>query len=339
MRTITILLLLVIAYQLHAQNSVVYLDGSNDHIYSDFNAANDARTIEFWFKPEIDYDSILNHFATLISRDPGYGVPNNDVFTIAIQHSGIQPGGGFLNFTYSVTDYEYYTVLSDDNYWEADKWYHVAAIIHPELGMMLFIDGKKQEMVTEYFNATGICDLALCIGHWGYPPTTTDRFFNGSVDDVRISSIARYAEDFSPPCPHLQTDEYTKALWNFNNSTGNILADSSGHEHYAFMVGGMLYEDDPCGTTDTEPDNSTIAESKILVYPVPANDMLHIVTDNDWISYVSLLNIDGNVIYERELEKYDKEINIDVSNLPSGSYLVTVNTDEGIETKKVIIQH
>ena len=60
--------------------------------------------------------------------------------------------------------------------------------------------------------------------------------FYGYIDEVRISDIVRYTEDFIPPVPLPQHPEYifepderTRALWHFNESSGGtIFYDAAG---------------------------------------------------------------------------------------------------------------
>ena len=52
--------------------------------------------------------------------------------------------------------------------------------------------------------------------------------FKGKIDEVRISKIARYDRDFTPPLRHAK-DADTIALYHFDQGSGDILKDSSGN--------------------------------------------------------------------------------------------------------------
>jgi len=61
-------------------------------------------------------------------------------------------------------------------------------------------------------------------------------FFHGLIDEVRISNVARYTEDFAPQL-RFEPDEHTMALYHFDQGTGDALHDSSGNGHHGKIVG------------------------------------------------------------------------------------------------------
>jgi formylglycine-generating enzyme required for sulfatase activity len=60
--------------------------------------------------------------------------------------------------------------------------------------------------------------------------------YQGILDEVRIASIARYLEDFTPAA-HFKPDEHTLALYHFDEGEGTVLKDSSGNEHHGEIIG------------------------------------------------------------------------------------------------------
>ncbi|MEN8224430.1 MAG: LamG-like jellyroll fold domain-containing protein [Bacteroidota bacterium] len=337
MRAITFLLLLGMILSIQAQNPVLYIGNGSDCIHSDANAANGARTFELWFKPYINYDTNLIEFASLICRDVGAGQPNVHEFYIAFQPQPIYPAGA-LRFSYYVSPNDYYAVLSDTNHWDAGVWYHVAGVIHPDSGMMLFINGKKQAGTAAYYDATAITDLSIGIGSWGYPPSSLTRFFNGSIDDIRISASARYDDDFIPPCPNLITDGSTIALWNIDEGSGNILIDSSGNGHYAFLDGGFWYNDNPCTPTAVNDHIDLSFAKNVVVYPNPAKDNITVdlgeIADCD----IRLMNNLGMLLIGRSYKNLvTPRLSIDISELPAGTYLLRIKSDRGSTSRKIVI--
>ncbi len=61
-------------------------------------------------------------------------------------------------------------------------------------------------------------------------------FFNGQMDEVRLSSAARYTTDFNP-ARGLESDADTVALYHFDDGQGDTLRDSSGNNHHGKIVG------------------------------------------------------------------------------------------------------
>lgn len=81
----------------------------------------------------------------------------------------------------------------------------------------------------------------------------------------------------------------------------------------------------------------------IKIYPNPTSGYLKIAIHNSTIDKVeiSILDISGKVFLEKTLknQKTNFENTIDVSQIPSGMYLIKLKSEKGIEMKKTIIQH
>jgi hypothetical protein len=75
-------------------------------------------------------------------------------------------------------------------------------------------------------------------------------FFRGQIDEVRISSVARYDNDFAPPGPggRFESDEHTLALYRFDEGAGDLLRDSSGNGHHGKIISAKWVR------LDTHPD-------------------------------------------------------------------------------------
>ena len=56
----------------------------------------------------------------------------------------------------------------------------------------------------------------------------------GYLDELRISGVARYSDNFAPPAFDFSSDDQTLGLWHFDSSTGLMLDDSDyGHNDSA----------------------------------------------------------------------------------------------------------
>jgi formylglycine-generating enzyme required for sulfatase activity len=62
------------------------------------------------------------------------------------------------------------------------------------------------------------------------------RFFQGKIDQVRISKVARYNNNFAP-VTSVANDEATLALYNFDDGAGDVLKDASGNGHDGKVFG------------------------------------------------------------------------------------------------------
>lgn len=337
MRTLITCLLIFTSSCFYAQNSVLSFSGSNEYFYADSDAGNGVRTVELWFKPAKDYDSTLMEYVGLVCREGGPGQNVHEFFI------GFEPGHmthpGHLRFSYFVSGTEYYDVFSDSNHFDTGIWYHAAGVFHPDSGMMFFIDGIRQDSSAPFYNATKSKSYKLAVGTWGHPPPGSIRFFEGSVDDVRMSSNPRYSKDFEPHCPNLFPDEYTIALWNLNEGSGNIAYDCSGNAYDGTIIGGDWYFENPCFTTEVEKQD--VSENhEITVCPIPANDYLSVVLKIAGNYDLALINNLGIIVFDENVNTSSNEdLRINTSTLPSGIYFLSIKSDSDHQTRKILIAH
>lgn len=100
---------------------------------------------------------------------------------------------------------------------QANQWYHIA-VTYSAGSVRVFVNG----------NASTASTLGtLTQGPWlrfggltGYP------FYNGVIDEVRISNSVRYSANFTPPAS-LALDANTIGLWRFNEGSGQTTLDAS----------------------------------------------------------------------------------------------------------------
>ncbi|WP_163323769.1 LamG-like jellyroll fold domain-containing protein [Draconibacterium mangrovi] len=109
---------------------------------------------------------------------------------------------------------------------------------------------------------------------------------------------------------------------------------------YNYQLSGTevaeLYDDLSTAVYDTH-----MEEGDIKVWPVPANDILHInyleYSKQDYSS-LQLYNMNGAVIMDVDMKsKSLKEL--DVSSIPTGIYMLRMVTSEGSLAKKIVIKH
>jgi hypothetical protein len=60
-------------------------------------------------------------------------------------------------------------------------------------------------------------------------------FFPGLLDEVRISSVARYSSTFTPQTTPFASDASTIALYHLDEGTGQILNDASGNNRHGVL--------------------------------------------------------------------------------------------------------
>ena len=76
--------------------------------------------------------------------------------------------------------------------------------------------------------------------------------------------------------------------------------------------------------------------NKFLVTPNPANDFVNISnSENIKVSNIKITDLNGRVVKQKNFDNVSN-INLNVSDLSSGVYMININTNEGSTVKKII---
>jgi hypothetical protein len=160
-------------------------DGTGDYLTvpssTDLQLSGDL-TIEAWV-----YRSVLDagNFRTIATKRPNTNPASEWGFYFATD-------GKIALFTYDGTNTN--SVYSASSL-SATTWYHIAAV-RSGAALLLFIDGQLSNTATETYPMVANTS-PLNIGN---DPTNAARYFNGHLQDLRITKgVARYTADFAPP--------------------------------------------------------------------------------------------------------------------------------------------
>ena len=98
-------------------------------------------------------------------------------------------------------------------------------------------DGKQHRVYVNGRLASSINDIPILAGgRLRFYLSESGGGLRGTLDEVRISSTARYTTDFSPQS-RFEPDEFTLGLYHCDEGEGDILKDSSGGNHHGKIVG------------------------------------------------------------------------------------------------------
>ena len=103
-------------------------------------------------------------------------------------------------------------------------WYHVAGVRNGN-NLMLFVDGVQLGTSTDVTGLTALNDTSggMAVGaRVSSNGGTLDRYFNGHMDEVRISDTARYTANFTSSTSAFTPDTNTKLLIHFEDPTLNV---------------------------------------------------------------------------------------------------------------------
>ncbi|MBC8875995.1 MAG: protein kinase [Planctomycetes bacterium] len=109
------------------------------------------------------------------------------------------------------------------------------AMVFDNNTLRLFIDGKLASE-SPFPSESRPSPLFFMIGADPDQKKVTTFEFRGVIDEVRISHIARYSEDFEP-ARRFEPDENTMALYHFDEGSGLEATDSSGNKRHGEIRG------------------------------------------------------------------------------------------------------
>jgi hypothetical protein len=113
------------------------------------------------------------------------------------------------------------------------KWHHYA-LVESNSTVTVFIDGNSRTNGAASLSMGGVADFEIGdIDSGGSGPA-----YNGTVDEVRISNVARYTAKFIPVY-YPVADLATVGLWRFDEGGGTNTADVTGN-HNGTLLGSPL---------------------------------------------------------------------------------------------------
>jgi hypothetical protein len=174
-------------------------------------------TVECWLKPVGVWWE---------ERFLGNYVGPNDGYILDINNGAVSFIMGTADGQKSIADT---TDIGDGN------WHHAAAV-WDGTELHLYIDGV--ENVTPIPSgppSVGSADFAM-----GAMPTG-DYAFTGSLDELRVSAIARYSGNFTP-AKSFTLDANTIAYWKLDEGAGTTAFDETVNHHDGTLVGDLLPE-------------------------------------------------------------------------------------------------
>ena len=294
-----------------------------------------ARTIELWFKLDSDFNESSTSPMSLIARNTS-GCNECDEVQLVLIGPPLDSGfEGSVRFGWqSDIGANPQKIFSDTSSWQAGKWYHVAGVFDPINGMSLFINGVKQsQTISTQINAATSSEFSTYLGQWG-DAANQPRRLKGNLENVRISSVARYSANFSPNCMNDTVDSFTQAMYFLNAGSGTIAIDSSGNQYQgsinnatwdsdSFCVASIDPHDNPHG--DPSIINELNSSSSIRIFPNPSRDRFFTIESNDMVE-IKVYSVEGNLVF---LDNQLSTNQINLSQLAKGTYMVKVKSEKG----------
>ena len=124
-----------------------------------------------------------------------------------------------------------------------NEWNHIA-ITYDGSTFRFFVNGQLSYSESRSVSGFGPLTEDLVINRHTWNTGSSSRLA-GQLDELRISDIARYTSDFSPPQHEFQSDLNTKGLWHFNEGTGGTVYDASSNSNHGSCLGTGWSENTP----------------------------------------------------------------------------------------------
>ena len=202
-----------------AVNRALALDGSGDCVLLESNKValpQGPFTVECWFNAR----EFANRVGLLAKTEQSeYGI-----FASRGQlDASVFLGGSYKN-------------VRPDLKLKTDRWYHVAMVYEGD-SLTLYVDGKPEGRIpTKLGMKRKVNWLPFIVGADPDIRGRTNSFFNGEIDEVRISKGARYSKPFEPK-RRLTSDQNTVIFLDCDQAVGPFLIDRSSHGYYFRLTG------------------------------------------------------------------------------------------------------
>jgi hypothetical protein len=183
----------------------------------------DDFTVEFWINAESSYYWHLMGKNTFGDNSSGWLIkkPSNQML---------------LGWTYVPNEFDFH----DFTY---NEWEHIAISFNDATNKFSYF--KNGQLISEQTRDINInaAPYDFVIGH----ELGTGNWFDGKIDNLRISNVVRYATNFNPSETFVN-DASVVAMYDFNEGSGNIANDLSGNNRHLNLSNTLYSTDVPNGS-------------------------------------------------------------------------------------------
>ena len=242
-------------------NFSLALDGINDFgsIANSFFTNINQRdfTIEFYMKP----DANQSQYPGIWGKTGYWSEMNVHLF---------QPGKIALSYATTVGGNQYFN--SDTVSLQYNHWDHYAIVGEANTNQLRIYKNGVLDATTSHGTPiwslpNNDSKLGAVFQGWTSPNT---QYFKGKLDDFRVSDIARYSSNFTPP-QNILSDINTRVLYNFNSINNNIVPDLSGNNNNLTLQNGASLDTDAPYTINPSLPGYIPTAGLVAYYPFNGN--------------------------------------------------------------------
>jgi tRNA A-37 threonylcarbamoyl transferase component Bud32 len=201
----------------------LFLDGQDDFVEIPSLSYDGSHpiTIELWAKPASDQS--LRQVVLIANYDY---FDDQDYGICLLQRGDKYPQPTYATWamSYAAKNNKSHSLAASAQHWRTQRASHIAFVATGRR-YHFYIDGRlwKHSQLEE---AHAVSEQPFMIG--GHQ--LLNGYFHGTIDEVRLSRIARYRRNFTPT-NRLEPDKNTIALYHCDEGRGDTLGDSSGNGH------------------------------------------------------------------------------------------------------------
>ena len=234
--------------------SSIAFDGTGDYLEipasSDWKFGTGAYTVEMWF-----YTAATTQGYFYVCNNLGSISPNWQGLGIEIRTSA-NSSTVYVNEQVDNTDHYFESTTTGLN---DGAWHHMAVSRESAGDAKLFIDGTHEATQDDNydFDSGGVVNIGR--QNWG-----PGGYFDGYIDEIRVSDTARYTTTFTPQTTQFTADANTLLLIH-SDFDGGLGADSSGNAN-DFAVTNLVATDQ---MVDSPTNNFATLNPLVMSYDSP----------------------------------------------------------------------
>ncbi|MFA5102807.1 MAG: LamG-like jellyroll fold domain-containing protein [Candidatus Thermoplasmatota archaeon] len=205
-------------------------DGVNDYVNIPDNPTLDITeniTLEAWIKIN-NFSTSAGYHMYIIGKDSA----GQRSYGIGVDLTWQKPKKPFVIMFHSGGSNQ---VAWGLNELVVNQWYHIAGVFDYSANQLkLYVNGVYQTTQSDPSTVyPGTADLRI----GGRQYAGHECYFNGIIDEVRISNNVRYTSSFPPQTTPFTPDATTVGLWHFDESVGTTASDDSSNGNHGTING------------------------------------------------------------------------------------------------------
>ena len=195
-------------------------DSNGSKLQYSFDFGSSDWTVECW----VNFDSVSSQQGLICM-----GTQANAGWRLLAYHNT----GGFTSGRDVSSGTNDYSLTETGNSGVAGQWTHVAQVRNGST-ITMYVDGVQVAQNTGVSGDfdSGSDSTQITIGAQYANSGTREEYLNGKLEQIRISTTARYTSAFTPPTTPFTTDANTKLLIQSDFSEGGLGADHSNNYNY-----------------------------------------------------------------------------------------------------------